>query len=989
MAEAGERPRNGQTNGTKSKKEKVIEAQDGPDPNLITSDQSQSSTSTRTIKRASTTPLLPTTTSISGASSAIASNEDSPQPSRSKQSIPTLATRSAPRSRNNSQDLSPARGPAVAGAIIPTVPSAAAIQRALSAGGSPQLPSIPQHDAGSDVPRPQKAIKSTPASLSQPSARTARLSSPPPAASSGSNLPVVSVIRKIDKSQPTPPAPLIVVERPNRSPTFATDPDVAEEEALPRAGMRTPARGVSGAGPPLETVQESSLPATPAIGTARPSQGGTGAALDRPERIEENPIDEAYSKKSGSRTESGNESSGSKSVGPKSGDDGKEPRKPATAPNLAKHPTVQAKKSYTTLPVKGKIVSEGSVKNMTVETETVSSIPQVALGGGAGERNVPGRNDTGGSIRLKPSTETIRPRKEKKKVVRKAPSLSSGTGGSLSRRFHHHHIPSRLASPESNPPSFMESPDSSRSQALVDDGCISPLQLCNYREARMYAGGPGVTASNSTPHGPPRRFSAGLIPFRGRTASSKADIFEAKVASAVDEADSSDSGETFVYESNPPEPISARPHRFHSRTPSTASTLSQLDPHAAKAWQDGNHSIVGKKSMKFANNYNSINYANEGDGTVRGPRQSGRGGSTPHHHHIGRYGRNGHTSLFDNESPFPDAVKSPRSATSQLQQSLPRHSNQRSSHTLRVSGNPKKTEEILTYDLEGEGADDERTPLVSSIRSGRNRRRALPGSVRQMYATEDRDYRFCGRIIAFISLASILVLLIAAIIITLVLCAKPLSDVHVKEIRNVLASEQEIMLDLHVRAINPNIIAIQVSELDVNLFAKSRHVGTSSHWRNEQQHPRLPLPPVDASLLTPKSRYRSPPQAPRDPFDRLNGIDEGTDPIPSDPSSDSQTMLLGRILSFDSPLIFDASPIHRHARSSVGAVRLSRPGNHTEEGGTQRWEHVLQHDFQLIVRGVIKYSLPISSKTRSAPIGGKVVVHAAEADQLGPGVSGS
>ena len=64
-------------------------------------------------------------------------------------------------------------------------------------------------------------------------------------------------------------------------------------------------------------------------------------------------------------------------------------------------------------------ISEGTAKNMTIETETVSTIPQVALGGGAVEGS--GRAETGGSLRLKPSNETIRPRKEKKKVLRKAP----------------------------------------------------------------------------------------------------------------------------------------------------------------------------------------------------------------------------------------------------------------------------------------------------------------------------------------------------------------------------------------------------------------------------------------------------------------------------------------------------------------------------------------------------------------------------------------
>jgi hypothetical protein len=62
---------------------------------------------------------------------------------------------------------------------------------------------------------------------------------------------------------------------------------------------------------------------------------------------------------------------------------------------------------------------------MTVETETVQSIPQSGLT--AGDRSLGLRNEAG-SVRLKPSTETIRPRKERKKVDRKARSINQGTG---------------------------------------------------------------------------------------------------------------------------------------------------------------------------------------------------------------------------------------------------------------------------------------------------------------------------------------------------------------------------------------------------------------------------------------------------------------------------------------------------------------------------------------------------------------------------------
>lgn len=734
---------------------------------------------------------------------------------------------------------------------------------------------------------------------------------------------------------------------------------------MPRSGMRTPVRGISGNGPALETVQESSLPVTPAIATGRKSLGSRAGGDEQSHTIEENRMAEAFEREVKSKPESGNESADNKSADAKSAGDEKKAKKPAAASNSSKPPVVQLKKSYTQLPVKSKTASEGSVKNMTVETETVSSIPQVALGGGAGERSLPGRADTGGSLRLKPSNETIRPKKEKKRVARKTPSLNSGTGGSSSRQFLHHHIYSRPP-PSKSPISLSVSPLKSVFGNVAGRAVhTSPRRSIDRRGYHSMR--PSALVSPSNPHGALNSSSTVLTPFRGRSASSKADIFEAKVASAVDEANSSDSEETFVYESNPPEPLSARPHRFHSRTPSATSTVSQIDYH--KNRQDGHHSVVGKKSMKFANNYNSLGYSNEGDGTVRGPSQNGRG-HTAAHHHIGRYGRGGHTSLFDNESPFPNANKGPRSATSHLSNLSPRNSGPRSPHILRVSGNPRKAEEVMSYDLEGEGADDERTPLVGSIRTGRNRRRPLPGSVRQMYTQEDRGHRFCGRVTAFISLGSVLTILIAAIIAILVMCTKPLIDVHIKDIRNVLASEQEIMLDLHVHAINPNLVAVQVSNLDINIFAKSKHVGTSELWRTVHSHSKSP----DTAKGMVSILRRPPFCTPADIISHLGGVDEGTDPI-DDPNSDSQTMLLGQIFEFDSPLIFEPSPIRHQSLGSVGEVRLAEPGNRTEEGGTLRWEHVLQHDFELIVRGVMRYTSPVSSRTKSANIGGSVVVH--------------
>jgi hypothetical protein len=201
--------------------------------------------------------------------------------------------------------------------------------------------------------------------------------------------------------------------------------------------------------------------------------------------------------------------------------------------------------------------------------------------------------------------------------------------------------------------------------------------------------------------------------------------------------------------------------------------------------------------------------------------------------------------------------------------------------------------------------------------------------------------------------------------------SKAITNLEVHTIQNVLASEQEIILDLDVEAINPNLISITISEMDVDIFARSRFVGSDRFWRDRGPHPEEPLPrTADSRLRAIMARnvQRHTPNA-------SGGVDKGTDPPPfEDPEGDPQTMLLGRIFHFDSPLTFEPSPWKHEASRSVGQIRLAKPGNKTEEGGSLRWERVLQHPFELILRGVVKYELPLTSHPYSAKIGSSVKV---------------
>ncbi|KEQ99634.1 hypothetical protein AUEXF2481DRAFT_35550 [Aureobasidium subglaciale EXF-2481] len=765
------------------------------------------------------------------------------------------------RSRQSSHDTSPHRTPALS---TPTsAPSAAAIQRALSAASIPQLQQTQQSQSPNSVTdavtrlTAQKRPIATASGESTPTFAppSPRLKSPPP----------VSVRSRRNSAlvQNQKPAPPSIVVEPSSTPSeHSVLNDALREEPIqlqPPPGPKAPSRGPSGPRPVLETVVENIAP------NGSTSSKGTKAQSDEdgPSTIRAKAKDNNNGEASSKLAESESDANMSDGRG----------RRTSQSSTIRPKNVAAIKAVYPGLGSKSR-ASEGT-RNMTVETETVSSIPQSQIA--TIDRSTLGRPDLGGSLRMKPSTETIRPRKERKRATRKAPSINNGT------------------------------------------------------------------------------------------ASSKADIFEARVASAVDEANSSDSDETFVYESNPPEP-QHRVSRHHSRTPSGTSLHSQSDfRHGMRPY--GDHRIAGKRSMKFSNNPYSVLDSPEamGDGTVR----------AHHARHIGRFGRPGgssRTSLYDQDSPFTQASKL-RSTTLSVSERAPsRPGTPRSTQSAqhRPSGLFGKRNDNSQYDFEGEGADDERTPMLGSVRTPRSqrtygRRYNSDNSMRSIdyYGVREPRSRF-SRVGGLVLGLLVVMMVTMGAVGLLVMFNKPLTNFHVDKIQNVLASEQEIMLDLLVGAVNPNILSVTVTDMDVNIFAKSKYVN--------------PIGRDDGTVLATAQRRRlvakgeaggTPWQDEHGHWHAGSGVDQGTDPI----EGDSQTMLLGRILHFDQALCFEGSPLKRHTHYSLGELRLGHPGNKTESGGSERWERVLQYPFELILRGVLRYQLPMSNRHQTAAIGASVIVH--------------
>ncbi|KAL2877382.1 Vacuolar inheritance and morphology protein [Colletotrichum sp. CLE4] len=632
-----------------------------------------------------------------------------------------------------------------------------------------------------------------------------------------------------------------------------------DDSQLP-SGVRTP---VTVNGSTLETVQEVSLPNSP---------GQMDSTL---EQVNEKLAHEAAVSAESLATQMDNNrtirlSRGALQAHDSMGDNGTlRVRSQSTAPV----PTVTRQSSVLSNK-QGKSKATGEGSSLIVETETVSSIPQVALAPASK------LEASSGTLRAKPSTETIRPKKDKKKTSRKQPTVNSGN------------------------------------------------------------------------------------------ASSKADIFEAKVASAVDEANTSDSEETFVYDSNPPDVENRR--RFHSRTPSATSMISQADRPGGMGMRSIHEALQGsgaaaaavglKKSMKFVNTFNSngaeslgVDEDGKGSGRSVGPG-SGRGTSRHHHHnHFGRWGRqpgNSHPSLFDNESLFPNAARSKLSGNTSRQSSGPPSPRVASSarggpHALGKRSSIQMARYDAADDTTTTGADDERTPLISStVRSSRRSRRQ-PANLRNL---ESQAYRqqpsYLNRFAACLVVTMMLLLVITGAIGFMFATSQPLTDIQLVSVKNVLASDPELMFDLTVKAHNPNIVVVSIDQANLEIFAKSPHAGTDFDWWKR---------PHEGDLEDPDMHIRDDP--PDDPPDEDN----------------APNMRLGTIMEFDSPLSFEGSFFNKGVSASTGTMRLHLPGNHSA-GGSERWGRIIQDEFDLIVKGVVRYSLPLSQRVRSAPISGRTTV---------------
>lgn len=184
------------------------------------------------------------------------------------------------------------------------------------------------------------------------------------------------------------------------------------------------------------------------------------------------------------------------------------------------------------------------------------------------------------------------------------------------------------------------------------------------------------------------------------------------------------------------------------------------------------------------------------------------------------------------------------------------------------------------------------------------------------------------------TLVSIMCILGIGFIMGFVLAStKDLAEVSVVLLDNAIVSQDELVFNIVIEAVNPGWFSVGMNGLEVDVFAKSGFLREAQGGNHEETQ-----------------------------------------------SESVETVLLGTIYSMDPYISFPGGIFTHSSVPQLGEVKLLNPGknltalivngndNSTDSDNSEKWAVISRNPFDLVVRGVFKYSLPFSTGQRSAVI---------------------
>lgn len=240
-----------------------------------------------------------------------------------------------------------------------------------------------------------------------------------------------------------------------------------------------------------------------------------------------------------------------------------------------------------------------------------------------------------------------------------------------------------------------------------------------------------------------------------------------------------------------------------------------------------------------------------------------------------------------------------------------------------------------------EGPDEARSKGLLQGRgrlSPSNTRFLLPRKVSQDNFSSNKMKFVKSFVYTLISI--ICILAIGFVLGFLLASTKDLSNVSIVSIENALVTQDELIFSIVVEALNPGWFTVDIEDIELDVFAKSGY---------------LEGPGTESSV---------------------------------------ETVLLGSVTAFESAISFEGGFFQRNLVQQIGEIKLLAPGKNLTSSAmvtrrvrgvkiaqdedqpkeplppdnSEKWAVISKHPFDLILRGVLKYDLPMTSNTKSVVV---------------------
>ena len=182
--------------------------------------------------------------------------------------------------------------------------------------------------------------------------------------------------------------------------------------------------------------------------------------------------------------------------------------------------------------------------------------------------------------------------------------------------------------------------------------------------------------------------------------------------------------------------------------------------------------------------------------------------------------------------------------------------------------------------------------------------------------------------------------------------SRSLENVEIRNLTNIVVSQEELVMDVLVEAGNPNILPVVMGDIiNLDVFARSDHFDDK--------------PKKDPKTLFQGSRRRN-----LLPFSIWPpwGDPPTKKPPPSKNVTEGTSLLLGTIRTLEAPLSFPPTSFKRVPYTTQkGQMKLVGPAVNATDG-PEKWKKCITANFELIVRGTMKYRAPIGGRERAVAV---------------------